>query len=63
MYFNYHSKAKKLIQNGFLIKYEIVDKWNNISPALILYFSNHKPIPIRQHKWQEYFLLLKNENK
>lgn len=63
MYFNYHAKAKQLIKDGFLIKYEIVDKWNNISPALILYFSNHKPMPIRQYKWHEYYLLFKNENK
>lgn len=54
MYYNYHAKAKKLIKEGHLIKYEIVDNWNNIKPALVLYFDNHRPMPIRQYKWDEY---------
>lgn len=61
-YFNYHAKAKKLIAEGHLIDYEIVDKWNKISPALVLYFDNCKPMPIREHRWDEYFILL-NTNK
>ena len=59
MYYNYHAQIKRLINNGKLIKYEIVENWNNISPALILYFYNHKPMPIRKEKWQEYFDLIK----
>ena len=55
MYYNYHAKAKQLIANGHLVKMEIVDKWNAISPALVLYFDNHKPMPIRQYRWDEYF--------
>ena len=54
MYYNYHAKAKKLIAEGHLVKMEIVEKWNNISPALVLYFDNHKPMPIRQYRWDEY---------
>ena len=59
MYYNYHAQIKRLINNGKLIKYEVVENWNNISPALILYFYNHKPMPIRKEKWQEYFDLIK----
>ena len=61
MYFNYHAKAKKLISEGHLIDYQIVDSWNNISPALVLYFDNNKPMPIREYRWDEYFKLLNKD--
>lgn len=54
MYFNYHAKAKRLIAEGHLINMEIVERWNAIAPALVLYFDNHKPMPIRQYRWDEY---------
>lgn len=57
-YFNYHAKAKNLIASGDLVKYEFVDNWNGIKPALVLYFKNDKPMPIRDYRWNEYFLLL-----
>lgn len=57
-YFNYHAKAQKLIKDGHLVKFEIVPKWGNISPALVLYFDNNKPMPIRKHKFDEYLRLL-----
>ena len=57
-YFNYHAKAKKLISEGHLIDYEIVDSWNKISPALVLYFDNNRPMPIREYMWDEYFKIL-----
>lgn len=57
-YFNYHAKAKKLISDGHLIKFEIVPKWNSISPALVLYFDNNKPMPIREYKFDEYLKLI-----
>ena len=53
-YFNYHAKAKQLIAEGHLLKMEIVERWNAIAPALVLYFNNHKPMPIRQYRWDEY---------
>lgn len=53
-YYNYHAQAKQLIADGHLIKMEIVDRWNAITPALVLYFDNHRPMPIRQYKWDEY---------
>ena len=58
-YFNYHAKAKNLIKDGHLTKFEIVLKWGNISPALVLYFDNNRPMPIREHRFDEYFKLLK----
>ena len=61
MYFNYHAKAKNLIKNGKLIDYKIVEKYNNISPALLLIFDE-LIIPIRQHRWQEYFDLIEQMN-
>jgi hypothetical protein len=61
-YYSYHSMAKKLINESHLIKYEIVEKWNNIKPALVLYFDNHRPMPIRDSRWDEYMPLLNNMN-
>lgn len=57
-YFNYHAKAKKLIKEGHLVRHEIVENWNGIKPALVLYFDNHRPMPIREYRWPEYFELL-----
>lgn len=63
-YYNYHAKAKQLIRNGHLVNLEIVNKWNNISPALVLYFDNHCPMPIREYKWDEYLKFqINKENK
>lgn len=62
MYFNYHAKAKKLIKNGELAYYTIVDDYNGIKPALVLYFTHHSPMPIRQNRFSEYLTLLENEN-
>lgn len=53
-YYNYHAKAKQLIADGHLINMEIVERWNAIAPALVLYFDNHRPMPIRQYRWDEY---------
>ena len=53
-YYNYHAKAKQLIADGHLVNMEIVDQWNTIAPALVLYFDNYRPMPIRQYKWNEY---------
>ena len=56
MYFNYHAQAKMLIKQNHLVKYQIVEKWNNISPALVLFFDNHKPMPIRQKDGENIYL-------
>lgn len=60
-YYNYHAKARKLISEGHLVTFEIVDTWNRISPALVLYFDNNKPMPIREYRFEEYLSILNKE--
>ena len=62
MYFNYHSKVKEVIKNDTVTKIEIVDNHNGICPAMILHFKNHKPMPIREHKWDDYIKLIVGED-
>lgn len=61
-YFNYHAKAKNKIKNFELEKFEIVDRWNNISPALVLHFADGTAMPIREHKFAEYLELIDQIN-
>lgn len=61
-YFNYHAKIKKKILEGKLQRYEIVQNWNGICPALVFYFFDGPPMPVREYKFQEYFEFL-NELK
>ena len=61
-YYNYHAQCKKLINSNHLIGASLFKRYKHISPALVLYFDNHKPIPIREYKFNEYFELLKNLN-
>ena len=63
MYYNYHAKAKQLIAGGHLVDYKIVEMWNNISPALVLWFDNHKPMPIREYRWNEYWDIIREDIK
>lgn len=59
-YFNFHASVKKMIYDGKLKTYFIVDFYKNISPALILVFNDaRRPVvPIRQRFWDEYFKLI-----
>ena len=57
-YFNYHAKIKNKIKNGELERFEFVDEYNTIKPALLLYFKDGKIFPIREHMFDEYFKLL-----
>jgi nucleoside-specific outer membrane channel protein Tsx len=51
----YHNKIKQRIQNDELVKYEYVDKYKQIQPALLLYFRTEPYIrPIREHRFEEY---------
>ena len=59
-YFNYHAKAKNLIKEGHLVKYEFVENHNGISPALVLYFDNNKPMPIREKHFSLYLALIEH---
>ena len=58
MYFNYHAKVKRLILEGRLMGYEFVDEYHGIKPALVLYFVDAPPMPIRNYKWEEYIPIL-----
>lgn len=60
MYFNYHAIAKRLILEGKLIGYEFMDDYHGIKPALVLYFQDRNPIPIRSYRWEEYIPFLMN---
>ena len=57
-YFNYHAKAKNLIKNNCCFAASIFENYHNIKPALVLYFYNNQPIPIREYMWQDYLPLL-----
>ena len=58
MYYNYHAKENEFIKSGNLVEWEIVEDWNGIKPALVLHFDNHRSMPIRQHRRDEYKGLL-----
>lgn len=40
------------------MRFETLENYNGISPALVLYFDNAPPMPVREHKWEEYFKLI-----
>ena len=58
MYYNYHATVKKLIADGHLSSYDIVEKYHKISPCLLLFFDNHNPMPIREYRWSEYMPII-----
>ena len=62
-YFNYHAKAKRLINDKKLIGYYFTQKYKNISPALLLFFDDivHPIMPIRKERFYEYLPLLESE--
>ena len=57
-YYNYHGRIKQLIAEGHLKNMKIMDRWNQIALAMVLFFDNHKPMPVREYRWDEYFILL-----
>ncbi|MBR2969439.1 MAG: thermostable hemolysin delta-VPH [Clostridia bacterium] len=61
-YYNYHAIAKRLIGENHCIAVSIFPEYHHIKPALVLYFDNHRPIPIRQYMWHEYLPLIHNFN-
>ena len=64
MYFNYHAKIKNLILEGHASGYEFLEEYHKISPCLLIYFDCHPPMPIREHRFEEYlFLLAKKDVK
>lgn len=61
-YYNYHAQCKKLINSPHLLAVSILPEYKHIKPAMVFYFDNHRPMPIREYKWNEYFDLLKKLN-
>ena len=58
--YSYHNRIKQRIKNGELTGFEFVDKYNSISPALLLYFDTEPKVrPIRDYRFEEYEQLLK----
>lgn len=57
-YYNYHARAKNLILSNHCIGASIFSKYHHIYPALVLYFDNHRPIPIREYMWDRYIPIL-----
>ncbi len=60
-YYNYHAIAKRLINDNHLIAVTVFPEYKNIRPALVLYFDNHRPIPIRDYMWDEYLDKIRNK--
>lgn len=55
----YHNKIKQRIKNRELVSYEFVERYKNISPCLLLYFSTEPKVrPIREHRFKEYEVIL-----
>lgn len=57
-YYNYHAIAKNLLLSGHCIGASKYKRYRHIYPALVLYFDNHRPIPIREYRWHEYLPIL-----
>lgn len=54
-----HNKIKQRIKNYELIRYKYVEKYKDISPCLLPYFSTEPNIRlIREHRFKEYNLIL-----
>ncbi len=63
-YFNYHATARRLIAEGKLLSWRIVDSYNGISPAMVLFFDDpiHPVMPIREAHFDEYLTLISDRN-
>ncbi len=59
-YYNYHGIIRKKILAGMLRKYEFVTEYHRIKPALLLYFEDETIYPIREHRFNEYLIILEN---
>lgn len=51
-------QIKKRLKQGKLKKFELVEKWKDISPALVLYFDDNKKMPVREEYFNEYLELI-----
>ena len=58
MYYDYHAVAKKRIREGHLIAARRMDAWGGIKKPLVLFFDDHRPMPIREERIPEYAELI-----
>lgn len=58
MYFNYHAKVKKKINEVGVERVEFVERYKNISPAILIHFKDGNMMPIREQKFLEYVALI-----
>ena len=58
MYYNYHAVARRLIREGKLTEFRRMARWGDISPAFVLFFTDHRPMPIREERVAEYIELI-----
>ena len=61
-YYNYHGTVKRLIAEGKLKKWQLVEEYHGITPVLLLFFDDdrHPVMPIREDRFEEYFDLIRN---
>ena len=59
MYYNYHAVAQRLIREGKLVGCQMVERWGKVAPAFVLFFENHRPMPIREERVAEYVDVIK----
>jgi hypothetical protein len=59
VYYNYHGQATQLIKEGHLTGYVFLENYNGIAPCMLLHFDNHRPMPIRAHRFAAYQGLIK----
>lgn len=57
-YYNYHGMIKRRIHGGESFSVEIRDKYKDIAPAMLICF-NDRVYPIRDYRFEEYFLIFK----
>ena len=55
-YFSYHATVRRLLREGRLLGYRVVEEYRGIRPALLLFFDDarHPVMPIREHRFAEY---------
>ncbi len=59
-YYSYHGAVRRLLREGKLLGYRMVEEHRGIRPALLLFFDDerHPVMPIREHRFSEYLPIL-----
>ena len=62
--YSYHNTIKKRIRNGELTGFEFVGEYKDMGECLLLYFSTPPFVrPVRPYRYEEYLLLLSEDNE